>query len=491
MALRASLGSSRWRLMRQLLTESIFIAFASAAFGFLLAHWTAPLLVSLLAPSDAPVQLVLEINTRILTFTAVASMITALLFGLVPAWRSSAGDLNSMLKSGGGPASSRQSRSGRIVTMSQIALSLVLVVGAALFVQTLVNLTTMDAGFDRHNVILANVQFRGPDRGQRLSLAWEELRQRVSGSPELNRRVFRLEAYTMAPTATGCSGFLAFRWMFFRTSAGFFGTAGLLLLQGHDFEPRDIDPGAAPVAVISDSLARHFFSDTNPIGRTFSNFEDSPPRWVTVIGVVKDTKFGNLRSPSPLIVYLPYTWLHPPPVMSLVLRARRDVGSLAATLRFEANKADSNFTVLQITTQSKLIDDTLVRERLLAVLGSFFGVLALLMAAGGLYGIMSYTVARRTQEIGIRIALGATRGGVLVMILREAGLMVILGAAVGLAVAQGAAQLVSALLFGVSAHDTATLGIASSVLFVVALVAAFIPARRAAKTDPMVAIRYD
>lgn len=498
MAVRMSMGASRWRLLRQLFCEALLIAGAAATFGLILAHWMRPLLTNLLTPSGSPLQLAAGLDGRVLAFTAMLCVLTALLFGLVPAWRSSSVNPIDTLKCGGGWASRRQSAAGKAMVGFQVAVSLVLVLGASLFVRTLINLYSVNTGFARRDVILANVQFRGTDRGQQLSLAWKELRRRVSAIPGMESAslssgspfngaygngMLRLPGVPPDMKNSGC--------VFFLASEGFFKTTGMTLLKGRDFEPRDFEPTAAPVAVVSWSLARQLFLNSNPVGRTFSNFEDSPPRWVTVIGVVKDAKFENLRNVPPRVVYLPFTWPHPVAAMSLVLRAGGGAAWLGAALRREASAANPEFTVRQITTQTSLIDDSLVRERLLAAVASFFGVLALLMAAVGLYGITSYTVTQRTPEIGIRMALGASRAAVLRMILRESALVVTAGTAAGLAVALAAERLVSSMLFGAKALDSPAITTTVSFAVVVTLAAALTPARRAAKTDPMAALRYE
>ena len=348
-------------------------------------------------------------------------------------------------------------------------------------------------------MIIADVQFRGQDKGERLHLAWEELRRRISTIPGIES-----VGLSSGSVFNGAYGNGALRLqgiptdmknltggIFFHASVNFFHTMGTPLLKGRDSEPRDFQPSAPPVAIVSESLARPFFGNDNPLGMRCSNFEDIPPRWVEVIGVAKDTKYENLRAPAQRVIYLPYTWPHPEPEMSIAVRARTDMATLSPALRREVRAANPEFAVQRITTQSKLVNDTLVRERLLATVGGFFGVLALLMAAIGLYGIMSYTVVQRTQEIGIRMALGATRHEVLGMILRESLLVVAAGTIVGAAAALAAARLISTLLFGVSAQDPATAVIVVCVLVAAALAAAFIPARRAAQTEPIVALHYD
>ena len=429
MAVRMSIGAGRWRLIRQLLTEALLFACAAAALGFALARWTRPVLLALLTPFGASLELPSQADGRVLAFTAAIGVLAILLFALGPAWRSSAVNPLHALRSGAALTSSERVRRGKLAVVLQVSISMVLVLGAGAFVRTLIHLSHADTGFDRQNVIVAGVRFRGVDRDQRLARAWKELQQRVSAIPGVESA-----SLSSGSPFDGASGNGLLRipglpsnnqgGLFFLASPGFFQTTGMRIVQGRDFEPRDLEPGAAPVALVSESLSRDAFSGSSPIGRTFSNLEDSPPRWVTIIGVVRDIKFGNLREASPHVTYLPYNWPKPPQVLSIVLRARRDVAALGNALRREARLTDPDLAVGQITSQTRLIDESLTRERLLATVGVFFGVLAVLMAVIGIYGITSYTVSRRTQEIGIRIALGAPRATVLTMILKESALVV-------------------------------------------------------------------
>jgi predicted permease len=262
------------------------------------------------------------------------------------------------------------------------------------------------------------------------------------------------------------------------------------LIEGRDFESRDFEPAAVPVAVVNQTLARRHFLNESPIGKTFS-MEGEPPRWIQVIGIVQDTKYDNLRKPAPPLIYLPYTLGSSDPRMSLAVAGRVDVRSIAAVLRREARAANPNFAVEKITTLNKLVDDTLLRESLLAKLASFFGMVALLLSAIGIYGIMSYAVTQRTQEIGIRMALGAERRDVLRMVLRESITVLAAGVTVGTAVALATMRVVASLLFGLAPHDPSAMLIGVGILVAVALAAAFIPAHRASQIHPIAALRHE
>ena len=496
MAVRMSIGAGRWRLIRQLLTEALLFAGAAAALGFALARWTQPVLLALLTPFGAPLELPSQADGRVLAFTAGIAALAVLLFALGPAWRSSTVNPLHALRFGASFTSSERIRRGKLAVVLQVSISMVLVLGAGAFVRTLIHLSHANTGFDRQNVVVAGVRFRGVDHGQRLARAWKELQQRVAAIPGVESA-----SLSSGSPFDGASGNGLLRipglpsnnqgGLFFLASPGFFQTTGMRIVQGRDFEARDLEPGAAPVALVSESLSRDVFSGSSPVGRTFSNLEDSPPRWVTIVGVVRDIKFGNLRDTSPHVTYLPYNWPRPPQVLSVVLRARRDAAALGGALRREAGLTDPDLAVGQIISQTRLIDESLTRERLLATVGVFFGVLAVLMAVIGIYGITSYTVSRRTQEIGIRMALGAPRAAVLTMILKESALVVAAGAAVGLAISLAAERLVAGLLFGARAADPAALLTAVLFVLLVTAAAAFHPALRAANINPIRALRCE
>ncbi len=496
MAVRASAGASRIRMLRQLLTESLLLAGIASALGLLAARWTSRVLVSMLAPSESPVLLALDLDWRLLGFAGALCIGAVLLFGLLPAWRGSSVDLYAALKSGTHPAGGG-ARTREILVTAQVALSLVLVIGAALFLRTLRNLATVDAGFDARNLVVANVSFRGP-RDDRMAAAWGELLRRVAAIPGvesaglstggpfsyvLGSGPIRVPGVPMKGDAYNC-GFL---WL----SSNYFHTMSTPLVMGRDFEPRDNAPGAPRVAIINEAVAREYFPNQNPVGKVFSAGRQA--NWIEIVGVAQDTKLDSLRESAPMTIYYPY--MQAPPLllgrMSLEVKSRRGVAALATVLRREAAAASPAFVLIGVTTQTRLIDETLFRERLLATVAGFFGGLALVLAAIGLYGTVSYTVTQRTQEIGIRMALGATRHDVMHMVMRRTAALVAAGSVAGLAGAAAAARLVASLLFGVTPRDPVTLLLSVAVLLAAALGAAFVPARRAARTDPMMALRYE
>jgi predicted permease len=499
MAVRLSLGAGRPRLVRQLLAESLILACGAAVLGLLVARWSLPLLVRLLAPADSPVQLVLDLDWRVLAFTAISAAVTAILFGLFPALRATNVEIHGALKSGARLTSAAGGRAGKLMVAGQVALSLVLVATSALFLRTLLNLHHLDTGFDRRNLIIAGMQFEGSAENKRLDLMWEDLRRRmasISGveSASLSVGTPFTGAYGSGPLriAGAQSPARVTPCWFYAVSLDYLRTLDSPLLAGRDLEARDFAPGAPAVAVVSESVARAYFGQDSPVGRKIGNFEQEDGSWTEVVGVARDMKFQSLRAPSPPIVYLPSTmaWSGAK-ALTLEVRARRDSGLLAPALRRAATAAGAGFSVHNITTETRLIDDSLARERLLATLASFFGGLALLLAAIGLYGITTYSVARRTPEIGIRMAVGAARADVLGMILREALVLVASGALAGVGAAYFAGRAVVSLLFGLKPGDPATTAGALAVLAGTALAATAIPAWRASRTDPMTALREE
>ena len=499
MAVRASLGADRWRLLRQMLAESLLLSGCATVLGVAAAHWIAPLLANLLARSDSRIDLALTIDGHMLVFSAVVCASVTLSFGFLPAWRYSNVDVNSALKSAAPGVSGNRVRTGRVVVASQIALSLLLLIAGSLFVRTLENLYTSDIGFARRNVVLAPVQFRGTVQGNLPRQYWNQLLHRVSMVPGVESASLASGSVFKDAAGVGAIRFpdspvdpheLA-GCVLFQASPNLFQTIGTPILAGRDFESRDFEARALPVAIVSQAFSRAYFGDASPIGKRFSNFEEDPPNWITVIGVAKDTRHGSIRAPMQPIAYLPYTWPSPASTLWVVVRTHAFPEALATALLKAAAEVSPQFVIGQAKTQERLIDDSLLRERLLAAMASTFAVLALLIAAVGLYGLISYTAARRAQEIGIRLAIGAAPRDLVRMIVRESLFTIVGGLSFGLALSITATRWIASLLFDVRAVDPLSIAAAMTLLAGIAFVAAWIPARRAARTDPMIALRCE
>jgi predicted permease len=501
MAVRISLGAGRLRLIRQLLTESLLLSSAAAALGVMAAHWATPALIRMLAPDDSPVRLAVGLDARVLAFTVLISIGTAMAFGIAPALGSSKVDIHSSLKSGARLAGMGPAWQGRCLVALQMALSLVLLVGSGLFLRTLINLKTLDPGFERRNLLVAGVHADNSADSDRVARAWLELLRRAVTIPGVESASASIGLPFGGASGNGAIRLLgdtgtpnlAANW-FMPISANFFRTLGAKLVAGRDFAPRDFEAAAARVAIVNETMARRYFGDENPLGRKFENFEANPPRWIEVVGVAADMKFDSLRNGSPAIVYQPFIQLGGSPVpriMTVELRARRDTVSLAPALRREVAAAGGSLALNDILTETKMIDDTLIRERLLATVGSFFGLVALVLAALGLYGTVGYAVSRRTREIGIRMALGARQGQVMWMILAEALTPVVLGGVAGVLAALWGGRLVAGLLFGIRPQDPGAIVSSAAMLAVTSLGAALMPALRACRTAPVEALRNE
>jgi len=503
-AVRQAIGAGRARLIRQLLTESVLLAMAGGFGGLWLALWGGNLLVRFISTGGAPIELELTPDWRALAFTASVSVLTGILFGLAPALRGTSLDLAPTLKDG---ISTRAGTGARwhwakILVSAQVALSLTLLVGATLFVMSLRKSRSVDGGFRVENLLLVTFDTSGAGSSgsefrKRLATFYSEVPERANGLPGV--RVASMSS--LGPM----SGDDSTRPIFvpgFQTrsrddqavhlnsiGARYFETMGITLLRGREFTPAD-DANAPKVAVLNDTAARFYFPGADPLGQIVHMSWDSQSPPMQVVGVVRDSKRQDLRQPVPRMLYLPYLQYNQP-YMTLEIRTAADPTAVASSVRQAFRQANRSLPVREIKTMRTQIDQGLVQERLVATLSSFFGILALLLAAIGLYGTLSYAVTRRTSEIGIRMALGARKNDVLWLVLREATVLVLCGAGAGLAAATAINRLISSMLFGLTPSDPMALLIATSVLLAVALLAAWLPARRASKVDPMVALRYE
>ncbi len=501
-SIRLALGASRLRLVRQLLTESTLLAMLGGAFGLLLARWGVQFLVNFIPSKGDPLTLHFSLDARILCFTAAVSALTGILFGLAPALQATKGDLNSALK---GNASSIVGRRihfgpGNALIVFQIALSLVLLIGAGLFVGSLQKLRRVETGFNNQDsVLLFSIDCYGTTyQGAKLSALHQELLERINAAPGV-----RSATLSTASPIAGVDG--ASR-IFMPGSAKpdredeevginvvgpkYFETMGIPLAAGRDLLPQDNEQ-APKVAVVSENMARHYFPDINPLGKRFSFGASQQSDQFEIIGVVKDAKFGSLRKENIRMVYLSHRQSWTRPSINFALRATGSAAGLIAAVRNEIRSIGKDIPVTSAKTLVAQMDESLSKERLVATLSGFFGLLALLLACIGVYGLLSNAVTQRTKEIGIRMALGARPSEVFKLVMRETLLLVLIGVTLGLGVAMSTARLISSLLFGVTATDPMTIALAALSLTAVAAFAGYLPARRAARVDPLLALRSE
>jgi len=498
-AMRLSLGASRARLVRQLLTESLLLAAAGGLAGAFVAVIGARALLDLVSGEANQIALRLAPDGRMLAFTAGVSIASGLLFGLAPALRGTRRDLQHVLKDSSRGATPGRSRASTILVAAQIAVSLVLLVACGLFVRTLFNLKAEAVGYDRNGLILLRADpvaagYKGDDLGR----AAVELMHRLAALPGVASGTLSengLFSGTESATTLIIDGFkpstdddLVAR--FDQAGPGYFHGVGIPVVLGRDFTERDA-PGAPRVTIINETMARFYFANQNPIGRHVGVTGPSNVS-LEIVGVARDAQDHDLRDKPIRRFYVSY--LQPIDGITTVnfeIRAGGNAGALFGPIRAELARFDPKLQVLSLKMAQKLVDDSIVTERLIAELSTLFGAVAVLLAAIGLYGVMSYSVARRTGEIGVRMALGASRRSVTSMILREICVLVALGSIVGAAGAIGLARFVESLMFGLAPRDPLTLAGSIVLLLGIGLVAGYLPARRAARIDPIVALRSE
>jgi putative ABC transport system permease protein len=503
MAIRTALGARRWRIVRQLLTESMLLSLISGILGLLVAVWGIDVLVAL-APADLPRVKGVTIDLRVLVFTLAVSVLTGVLFGLLPALQASRPNLNERLKAGGRSATSgrnRQRLRGFLV-ISEIALSLVLLVGAGLLIRSFQRLQAVDPGFNPSNVLTMQLDLSGPKykTGAQVIAFHDQLLERLKQLPSVQYASTR----TFIPIASDASfAYLRFNLegrpgevsdppvaYYNGVSPDYFQTMMIPLLKGRGFSDRDVR-GSQNVVIVNDTLARRYFGAEDAIGKRIS-LEDNPKEgdWVTIVGVVGDTKPRELRSDSVAELYMPFDQ-QPEPGMSLMIRYLNAGTGVAAAVRNEVLALDKDQPVYSIRTLDSVLSESVAAPRFRTLLLAVFAGVALILAAVGIFGVVSYAVSQRTHEIGIRMALGARATDVLKLVVRNGMTPALLGVAIGLAGAFALTRLMTTLLFGVTPTDTATFAIVSVGLIVVALLACYLPARRATKVDPLVVLRYE
>ncbi len=498
-ALRLSVGASRWRVVRQMLTESVLLASLGGALGVALAIWGIRFLALLLGGGQSDFTLHPELNWRVLCAMAALSLLSGALFGLAPALQATRVDVMPALKetrSGqtGGRHSLWGGGMGRLLVVGQIALSLLMLVAAGLFVRTLSNLQSVDIGFSRENVLLFHLEAsKAGHKGPEIAAFYGDLRKRFSEIPGVRAASLSDESmidggWGESIRVQGAKRDPETRVM--SVGPKFFEAMQIPILVGRGIEERD-RPGSPQVAVVSERFAKVNFGDRNPLGqRLIFDKGKTVARDMEIVGVSRDTHYGGLKRRIPPVVYFPYDQGYPlPEDMVFQLRTAGDPLTYVNAVREIVRRADSHLPVADIRSQAEEIDRSISEETTLARLCTVFALLALTIACVGLYGTVAYNVARRTSEIGIRMALGAQRGRLVWLALREVLMLAGIGIAVSVPIALTSSKLVESFLFGMKRNDPWALATAVATLLAAALVAGYLPARRASSIDPMVALR--
>jgi putative ABC transport system permease protein len=498
-AVRMALGARRGRLVRQLLTESVLLSLAGGALGVLFALWGLRVLVASL-PANVPRADEIHLDGTVLAFTAGIALLTGLVFGLAPAFKIATADVHEPLKEGGrGTVGAGHHRLRNTLVVAEISLALVLLVGAGLLLRSFYRVLQADGGFRPDGVLTAGVplpQARFDDHAKRAAFL-ERVLETVRALPGVQaasatmpllggwQSSFSVEGKPEPPPGQRPSADIA------RVGTDYFRVMGVRLLEGRAFADRDrVD--APLVCMVDETFVAKHFPGESALGKRlkFGGLQDTDNKWMEVVGVVAHVKNYGVDQDSRVEMYLPYLQSSVS-ALTLVVRTEGDPGRLAAGVRAAVTAADPGLPVFSVRTLEELMAERTAERRLSVLLISVFAGLALLLAAVGIYGVMSYAVAQQTQEIGIRMALGAERDHILRMVMRHGTLLSFLGIGIGLAVASGLARLISSLLFQTSATDPPTFSAVPILLGAVALLACYLPARRATRVDPMVALRYE
>jgi predicted permease len=493
MAVRLSLGAGRFRVVRQLLTESVMLASLGGAFGVLFAIWGMRSLTLLLSHGQPNFTLHAELNWNVLGVTAALSVVCGLLFGLAPAIQATRPDVMPALKNGRGSGPRRGSQ--HVLVVAQIAISFLLLVGAGLFVRTLNKLDSVNLGYAREHILLFSLNaHQAGHRAPEITTFYRDLLKRFESIPGVRSATVSQSSLINAgqagktykgPIKIGAVTTLGAGVMV--VGPHFLTTMQIPLLAGREIDERD-QPSSTPVAVISERMARTYFGNENPVGRRITFVGDK--RELQIVGVSANLRYGGLKHESPMTVFVAFSQFSPDRV-TYALRTAGDPLRYVRTVHDIVHKADARIPITNVVTQAAEIDRTISQEVTFAKLSAGFALLALLIACVGLYGTMSYSVARQVREIGIRMALGAQRGAVVWMVLRRVLLLAAVGLAIGLPAALGASQLVKSFLFETQPNDPGTLALACVVLLSAAILAGYAPARRASRIDPVAALRQE
>jgi predicted permease len=515
MAVRLALGAGRARIVRQLLTESVMLSVLGGALGILFAYWGAHAIVSFVSSNQTrPLGFATGVDLRMLGFTVAVSLCTGIIFGVAPAFRNARVNLTPALKEGEGSsagpghAGGKWFSIGNALVVTQVALAIVVLVGAGLLVRTLQNLRSVDMGFDAHNILIFGIDpTLAGYKGAQADNLYRDLQGRLAETPGV-----KSASYSMLPLLSNGLMITMFHWPgtpedqpaeadMLDVGPNFFETLHIPLLTGREFSATDFELAAAnggdkPTAaatpvIVNQAFVEKYLAKENPIGKVFGEAAvgpfGGPNPGYEIVGVVRDAKYNDLRREIHPMMYQP----HHVGVATFEIRTAADPQALLPAIREVVGQVNANLPLFNVTTQSEQIDRLLFQERLVARLAGFFGVLALVLACIGLYGLLSYEVSRRTREIGIRMALGAQPESVLRLVLRQGIALAIVGAIVGIGVALGVTRYLASMLYEVRASDPVTIIAAAVLLVLVALAACHIPARRATRVDPMVALRYE
>ncbi|HEX7296876.1 MAG TPA: ABC transporter permease, partial [Pyrinomonadaceae bacterium] len=503
-AIRAAVGATRWFIVRQFFVESVLLALAGGVLGVIVAIWGVSILSTLLPESLAQIKGI-SVDRTVLTFSVAATFLTALIFGLFPALQASRADAIESMKEGG-PISggSRVPRGRRLLLITQVALAVVLVVSAGLLIRSFRRLSNVDIGFSTDNLltmrmVLPNAKYRNPETRRAF---YDEVLRRVGEIPQVESAgmisflplSFSAMNFSFSVEGQQQPSDNNLPMALYRVvSPDYFRAIGIPVDRGRAFDGHD-DSKAPPVVVINRRLATRFWPNSDPVGRRMKvGPVDSPNPWATVVGVVGDARQSGLYGDPDLEMYVPYaqerrSFVAP---RDLVVRTKGEPSVIAAAVRTAVWNVDKDQPVSNVRTMNQVLSETVSQEKFQTLLLTLFGSLAVLLACIGLYGLISYAVANRTNEIGLRLALGAQRADVLTLILKQGVVVTFVGIAVGLSVAFAVTRILAGMLFEISPTDPLTFSSAAALLFFVAIVACYVPARRATKVDPLVALRYE
>jgi predicted permease len=515
MGVRLALGAGRARVVRQLLTESVMLSAFGGVLGILFAYWGAHAIISFVSSNQPrPLGFATGVDLRVLGFTVAVSLLTGILFGIAPAFRGARVDLTPALKevegssTRAGHAGGKWFSVGNALVVAQVALAIVVLVGAGLLVRTLANLRSVDAGFDSHNILIFGIDptligYKGPQ----LDSFYRDLQGRLSETPGV-----KSASYSMMPLLSNGLMMTSFHWPgtpqdqeseadMLGVGPNFFATLHIPFLAGREFNASDYEiaasnsgdapTSAATAVIVNQAFVAKYLAKENPLGKRFgesagdANGPASPG--YEIIGVVRDAKYNDLRREIHATMYTPQHFGG----VSFELRTAADPRAILPAIREVVAQVNTNLPLFDVKTESEQIDRLLFQERLVARLSGFFALLALVLACVGLYGLLSYEVSRGTREIGIRMALGAQRGSVLKLVLRQGIVLAIVGAALGIGVALAVTRYLTSMLYDVHANDPLTMIAVAVLLVLVALAACYVPARRAMRVDPIVALRHE